>query len=215
MWRRKYNIFTNIFILIICSSCLAPHYAIFYENLDFPTWSERYDTWSRDDEVWKMRGYDPSIRHHDFDGPLKKRDQEIVNKYILNGALCYVYIFAKNATTISSNNPYHLSIIVYGILGEHHSFTIKQVSVNQINNNVSHLINNEFPVTIILEKEHPKAENNLIEGKYQTKDILKFKKEKINITITLEINGINGSESGNIAFELSPYVRKGLFISPL
>jgi hypothetical protein len=202
-------------IIVFCSSCFYPHYAIFYENLDFPIWNASYDIWSKDDELWRMRGFDHSVNNYNFHFPLVKRDEEKVNKYILNGALCYVGIFAKDETTTHSKNPYHLSIVVYGILGQHSSFTIKQVSINSINNNVSSLINNEFPVTIILEKEHPQAENDLIEGEYRTADILKLKKEKINITITLEVNGINGSESGNIAFELSPYVKAGLFVSPL
>jgi hypothetical protein len=203
MWHRKSNIFIYILIFIICSSCYVhPYYAIYYVNLDFPMWDAKI--WSRDDELWRMRrGYGRSW---------DKRDEKIVKRYILNGALCYVYIFAKNMSTTSSNNPYQLGISVHGISGQHYSYTIKQVSINSVDTNVSRLINNNFPVTIILENEF--EESTLVKGFYYTDYILILKKEKIIVTATLEINGINGAESRDIVFELSPSVKAGLFHFP-
>jgi hypothetical protein len=136
---KKYSII--ILILIIFSSCvLIPYYATFYENLELPVWTDAYGIWSLDDEKWLMRGYDHS------NNPNKERDTNILNKYLLNNALCYATTRAKDETTYYSKNPYRISITVYGLSDIHTSFTVKQINVNSISgNDLSLLINDDLP----------------------------------------------------------------------
>ena len=124
--------------------------------------------------------------------------------------MCYATTKAKDETTKYSKNPYRISITVYGLSDIHTSFTVKQINVNSISgNDLSHLINEDLPITILLKEEF--ADSRLVSGSYGTGEIFNFKKETIIITVTLEINTINGSETGDVVFELNPVVEWGLF----
>ena len=202
------SIIVYILTFLIFSSCLPiPYYATFYENLEFPAWTESGGIWSLDNEQWFMRGYDHSGRN-------KKRDTTIIAKYLLNNALCYVGIRAKDETTVYSKNPYSIGITVYGLSGIHTSFSIKQINVNSTTgNDLSHLANDALPVTIAFNSESSTTDTGLVRGYYGTEKIFNFKKETIIVTFTLEINTINGSETGSVVFELNPVVKWGLFQS--
>ena len=167
-------------------------------------WTDAYGIWSLDDEKWLMRGYDHS------NNPNKERDTNILNKYLLNNALCYATTRAKDETTNYSKNPYRISITVYGLSDIHTSFTVKQINVNSISgNDLSLLINEDLPITILLKEEF--IDSSLVSESYRTGEIFNFKKETIIITFTLEINTIHGSETGNVTFELNPVVKWGAF----
>jgi hypothetical protein len=158
--------------------------------------------WSLSDEQWLMRGYDGT--------KLKQRNEEIVNKYLLHGALCDVRIMAKNETTTSSKNPYRIMLLIYGLPDKHISFTVKQIKVRQPSgNDLSHLADRILPAMVVFEDEFETG-SSLVYGLYSTEEIFKFEKEPVILTFSLEINGVDGSKIGEVTFELSPVVKSGL-----
>jgi hypothetical protein len=186
----------GIIMVLIVFFILKQFHTIFYENFEFPLWTDISGTWSYDDEKWLMRGFDSSKS--------KKRNVEIVNRYYLGDALCYIGIRAKNESTTYSRNPYNIGITVYGLPNRHTSFTIRKITVNsRSGNNLSFLANNNLPVTVLLENES-QTEEMLVWGYYNTDEIFNFKNEPIIIEFTLEINGIGGSKTGDVVVELKP-----------
>jgi hypothetical protein len=208
-------LFIVIFIILF-SSLSIPYHTIFYENVEFPVWTDAYGIWSFTDEQWLMRGFDSSNRN-DPVVPDKKRNKEIVDKYILDGALFYAGTRAWYESTHFSENPYSIGLTVYGLSKKHRSFTIKQINVNSPSgNDLSHLANSDLPKTIILEREFPEDEDEawLVRGYYNTEAIFNFLNEPIILEFSLEINGIDGSVAGKIIFELTPIENSGVIEIP-
>ncbi|MDR0322422.1 MAG: hypothetical protein LBI28_13050 [Treponema sp.] len=229
----KCNIFLIVRVIILVSAILffsscgiffAPYHTIFYENMELPVWTDSSGVWSYDDEKWFMRRLnDPMLnefhnslleeREKLFGLQAKKRDMDIINKYYLNGALCYASIRAKNETTNYSRNPYSIGLSVYGFPNKHISYTIKKINVDsRSGNNLSHLADNELPVTIELHNESS-SEEMLVRGYYRSEELFKLKKETIIIEFVLEINSVDGTEMGILVFELNPVEKFGLFQS--
>ena len=215
-----YYLFMAFIIIILFSGCiLAPYNAIFYENNEFQVWVE--DDWDLDSEKWFMRyviryGDDTKWMESNFfkNMDIEKRDKEIINKYYIDDALCYVVLKAKNETTHYSENPYKIIIWVYGLPNKHTSFTIKNITINSSNgNNLSDLANKELPKTIELwsETKTENKENFIVHGYYDTDEIFNFKIEPINIEFTLDIISFDDIKTGTVVCVLEPYRKIGLF----
>ena len=202
-FRKYYRIIIIGFILIF-SSCFYPHRPVFYWDLKLPIWTDAHGIWSLDNERWLMRG---------FDTPNKRRDIEIMNKYLIYGALCYAVIQAKNETTVYSKNPYAVEIVVYGIKEIHTSFTIKDINVYQRRgNDLSYFINNELPITVLFKNES--EESRLVSGYFRTEEMFIFKEAPVFIELNVEVHGTDNTETGKVFFELTPKAEFGLFIFP-
>jgi len=209
------TLFIIIFIILF-SSLSIPYHTIFYENIEFPVWTDAYGIWSFTDEQWLMRGFDSSNRNDPFVID-KKRNKEIVDKYLLDSALFYAGTRARYESDLFSENPYSIGLTVYGLSKKHRSFTIKQISVNSPSgNDLSHLANSDLPITIILEREFPEDEDEdlLVRGYYNTEAIFNFLNEPIFLEFSLEVNGIDGSVAGIIIFELTPIENSGVIEMP-
>jgi hypothetical protein len=153
------RLFSFAIVLVICSSCvdvvLLPYHTTDYNNLELPVWTTGSGIWSLDDEKWLMRGV-MKMRN-------KIRNNEIMNKYIIDGALCNVFLVAKNR-----NDPYGIYFMVYGLENIHISFTIKNIDISiKDGKNLSHLLNEDYSNKIFLESEK-KVTGMLCWGHYHT-----------------------------------------------
>ena len=204
--------FYHLIILIIIlffSSCFYPHYTIFYENKEFPIWTDASGIWSYDDEKWLMRGFDHSSRTG------KVRDTDIIRKYYIDDALCYIGIRAKNETTHYSRNPYSISLQVFGLPNKYTSFTVKNIIINSSSGNIlSDLSNKDLPTTVELQSESATVEDMLVWGYYKTEEVFNLKKEPIIIEFTIDLNGNGEVRTGKISCELEAIGKFGLIIPP-
>jgi hypothetical protein len=204
------NILIRIGIIMpILYSCI-PVNATYYENEELPVWTNAHGIWSLSDErSFIRRGYE-SVNFTNFHSKAnKQRDESIINKYYLNGALIYAGIKAKNETTTYSRNPYSIGLSIFGLPNKHTSFTINNIKVNSYSGN--DLANKELPVTIILEEMNSGDYYGFAWAHYSTGAIFNLKNESIIIEFSLEINGIDNSESGTMIFELKPLRKFGLY----
>ena len=175
-------------------------------------WTDAGGVWSYDDEKWFMRRL---IHNYSTkQTKIKKRDISIVRKYYTGEALCYAGIRAKNETTYHSGNPYRISLQVHGLPDKHISFTVKSVKVNSPGgNDLSDAANKGLPATIELKNESSTSDKLLVWGYYDSQEVFNFKNEPVILEYTVEINSVDGSETGTVAFELKPVVKFGLFRS--
>jgi hypothetical protein len=210
-----FAIFINvIFVIVFCSFPISYH-TIFYENVELPVWTDAYGIWSYEDEQWLMRGYNPNSNYPVV--PYKRRNIRTMNKYYLNGALCYASTRARHESTHFSENPYAIMLTVYGLSHKHHSFTIEQINVNSPSgNDLSHLANTDFPKTIILEYEFEDEDEEirLVYGYYNTEAIFNFLNEPVILEFTLTVNGVDGSKTGKVTFKLNPIEKYGVIEMP-
>jgi hypothetical protein len=184
--------------------------ATYYENSEFPIWTNSRGIWSYNDEKWLMRDFDFSSGRVAYSN--KKRDAKIVDKYYIGSALCYGGVKAKNETTTYSRNPYGFGITIYGLPNVHKSFTLRNIAINsRSGNNLSHLANSNLPITVALKNES-ETEEMLVWGYYDTDEIFNFRNEPIIIECTLQINKTDGSETGTVAFKLKPKHEFSLFL---
>jgi hypothetical protein len=200
-------------VLFFSSSCglqylrLAPYYAIYYEQQDFPGYDTTGRVWSLQNEKLLMRG----IR-----GSNEKRNAEIVNKYYLGGALFAAGISAKNETTTTASNPYRIYLLVY-VPNKDTSITIKNISVNSPSgNDLSYLANHNMPVTMALEAmntESGRRDERFLSGVYSTEAIFNLKKEPIIVKFDVEVSENDNYETGTIVFEFIPIIHSGLIRS--
>lgn len=199
-------------LILLFSSCM-PYNAVFYQNMEFPAWTDAHGVWSLSDERWFLRegnfAFVESLNFHT--GANKKRDKNIIDKYYLNGALVDAGIRAKHESTHYSQNPYRIGLWVFGFPNKHTSFIINSISVSsRSGNDLSDLANNKLPVTIALEEGNSGDWGDFAWGYYHTEEIFNFRNEPVIIIFTLTINGIDKSESGHIAFEFKPERKFGL-----
>ncbi|QQO07649.1 hypothetical protein [Breznakiella homolactica] len=194
-----------VWFLVSFRMYIIPYHTVFYENKELEVWTDSYETWTLDDEKWLMRGYDRSPR---------KRADDTVSHYQINGALCYAGIRAKDETTTYSQNPYGIGITVWGILEEHISFTVKYIGVNSgTKKDVSAQLNKELPQTVVLKNESQTGEG-LVWGYYHTEEILEFQKKPVTLEFILEVETVDGPETGHLFFTLTPEEHYGLFQVP-
>ncbi|MDR0442654.1 MAG: hypothetical protein LBH44_04515 [Treponema sp.] len=213
---------TLAMIMMACSSCLVykPYYRVYYKNLEMPS-HNAYPLWTFEDEVQFMRG------KRTDDG---RRDTAIVQEYYVGGALCDTWIRAGNQTGGfggESSNPYWIFMTVTGKPDEHISFTIKQISVTpQGGDDFSDLANRGLPKTVDFKKvydhkflgvwdrrSHYEETDEIrhFYGVFQTDKGFYFKEDSLTVTVTLEIERVDGTVTGNVVSEFFPVVDKGKF----
>ena len=184
------------FILMFCS-CVVPEGGRYYYDLRLPRYTPPKDSsWSLEKEMWFMGD-------NDTPEPYGKRDTSIINKYYINGVLCY----AKLSRYLEDfqMNPYYLGLMfcVKKELDTSTSVTIKNIKIyQQGGNDISYLINNTLPITILFGKGFYPHKNY-----FQTKKILKFKRKKtVFIEVTMDVQSTENTETGTLFFELTPKV---------
>jgi hypothetical protein len=128
-----------------------------------------------------------------------------MNKYIIDGALCDVFLKAENETTIYSKDPYGIYFNVGSLENIHISFTIKNIDISiKDSENLSHLLNEDYSNKIFLKSESKTVSGMLWWSYYHTEPIFNFKRKPVIIEITFEIEEIDKIEIKVIIYELTP-----------
>jgi len=210
MRNKKTVLFLGIGIFLsLFSSCIVPWpwYQIDYEIPELPGWTDVDGPWSVNDENWLMEGsYDPNHKH-------RNRNADIMNKYIIDGALCIVGLAAKDEYHVLSKDPCRIVFEVYGFKDKHISFTVKDIDIRIKNGkNLSHLLDRDYQMKFVYTNESSTFNHMVwwdIEG---TDAIFKLKGKPAIITATFEVEEIDKIVTKTITYELRPKIEWGLFL---
>jgi hypothetical protein len=210
--------------MILCSSC------VFWG----PVAKIRYNGESLSDE--KALGYNWSDYERKMYSKAGVNVDKIrrAENAVLYGALIGISIIRSQTNVDHVYPPFSIVLEVRGLPDYHTSFTVKSINIKtdggeylsnlenaELGDGLSNLANTGLPVTVILEsKSHKnifvsKLNKYTISGSYCTEHIFAFteyrvwsndNEKPVTVTVTLEIHGVDGSETGDIVFEFSPVV---------
>jgi hypothetical protein len=191
----------RIILLALFFFMYATFNQVYYENVQFPSWTDAHGMWSLDDERNLMRGYDFAKR----DIVDKKRKDAIISGYYIDDTLCYAWITARNGDSLYSKNPYGINLTIYSLPGAYASCTVKHIKVRSASGKeyASDFANEKLPATV-------EFKNNTSESldwvTYGTEEVFKLRRKPITVEFDLEINGIDVTKRRTVIFELKPVV---------
>ncbi|MCL2520597.1 MAG: hypothetical protein FWE37_06310 [Spirochaetaceae bacterium] len=223
MKQKNYGLFFITIMVLLLSSCYPmPYNSLHFvdEHLAHGPLREEPSRWDSANEIrfilYQETGSVSDIGHvqNTFLRRLEHRDAVLMERYYLNGAFFRARITPEGIPELVNHNiraPYGITLAGFGFADRHTTFTIKGMHIqSQRGGDFSALAADSLPVTIGF-FDYTERDGKPVKVIFDTGRIFNFRAERITIEVILEVNTVEGSETGTIIFEFRPIREAGLF----